>query len=472
MKQLQISFKTVLLLLCCMTSVAFGQKQSKTYTETFKVGDEAVLDINTSHADIEFETWSKNEVSIEAIITLEGASKEEAEVYFKSMPVKMIGNSSAIEISTGSKYSRDFSWSYPGDFDFDFDHDFDFVIPDISAIIHDATETLDVVVIPELPPMPPLPNFSFDYDKYEKEGDAYLDKWKDEFNENFDEKYKERLEEWGERVKERAKRIKERRVERDEARKVRDEARKVRAKVQKVEREKLRKLNRDKNIFRIKENGKGPNIYYYSSDGKDKNFKVKKVIKIKMPKSAKLKMNVRHGEVKLAENTKNINATLSYARLLGSTIDGNGTFIKASYTPVTIQNWKYGKLTTDYSDNIKLKEVRNLRLNSVSSAITIDRILNDVYLESNLGDVVIGQIANEFNGLHFAIKNGALNCQLPESAYNVFVTDENSKVQYPVYLTMNVDGGNATKFHVGYNKQKNEDRVIVIDSKYSKIVLE
>ena len=32
-----------------------------------------------------------------------------------------------------------------------------------------------------------------------------------------------------------------------------------------------------------------PNIFYYSTDGENKNYKVKKTIKIKMPKGMKIK---------------------------------------------------------------------------------------------------------------------------------------------------------------------------------------
>ena len=57
-----------------------AQEKSKTYKETFNVSDDAVLEINTSHTDIEFDTWDKNQVEITAVITLDGASDEEAAV--------------------------------------------------------------------------------------------------------------------------------------------------------------------------------------------------------------------------------------------------------------------------------------------------------------------------------------------------------------------------------------------------------
>ncbi|MEP4947491.1 MAG: hypothetical protein ABJU26_08100, partial [Flavobacteriaceae bacterium] len=82
---------------CC------GQEKSKTYKETFNVGNDAVLNINTSHADIEFETWNKDQVEITAIVELEGATDEDAKSYFKGDVIKIIGNSKEIEVSTGSR---------------------------------------------------------------------------------------------------------------------------------------------------------------------------------------------------------------------------------------------------------------------------------------------------------------------------------------------------------------------------------
>ena len=85
-----------------------------------------------------------------------------------------------------------------------------------------------------------------------------------------------------------------------------------------------------------------------------------------MPKSTKLKMNVRHGEVKLAENTRNMDATLSYSRLLASTIDGEKTKIVASYSPVSVQRWNYGNLNLNFSEEVALKDVNILNLNALT----------------------------------------------------------------------------------------------------------
>ncbi len=167
----RVLFNVGLLLLFALP--ALGQETtSKTYKETFNIGSDAVLNINTNHADIEFETWDKNQVEITAVVELEGASEEEAERFFKDEAVKIIGNSKEIDVSTPS---RSFNFVTNGDFDYDFD----FVTPDITFVEPlfeslNIPELPEVIVLPDLPPMPPIPHIEFDYDAYKKDGDKYL----------------------------------------------------------------------------------------------------------------------------------------------------------------------------------------------------------------------------------------------------------------------------------------------------------
>ena len=105
----QILFKTLLFAL--FATVGLSAQESKTYKETFNVSDDAVLKINTTHTDIEFDTWDKNQVEIVATVTLEGASDKEATDYFENSPFKMLGNSNEIEVSTSGKNSFSYTAS-------------------------------------------------------------------------------------------------------------------------------------------------------------------------------------------------------------------------------------------------------------------------------------------------------------------------------------------------------------------------
>ncbi|WP_373019371.1 hypothetical protein, partial [Muriicola sp.] len=101
MKQLRTTpFKGLTLALVMICTGAFAQKQTKTYKEEFKIEPHAVIDINTSYADIQFETWDKNEVVVEGTIELEGATEDEARAYFENSGIEILGNSKTVEIRT------------------------------------------------------------------------------------------------------------------------------------------------------------------------------------------------------------------------------------------------------------------------------------------------------------------------------------------------------------------------------------
>jgi len=501
MNKLQrIVFRVSSILFCLMALSAYGQKETKTYNESFKVDDDAVIDINTSHTDIEFETWNKNEVIIEAIIELEGATKEEAEAYYKNSGIKILGNSKTIEVSTQAENSFSFRNSF-GDIEVN-----DFIIdipefPELESLFLDL-EIPDLPDFPEIMEMPPMPAFSmhnFDYSRYQKEGEEYMKEWKKEFDENFDEEYQERMAEWAERMAERTEAWKERQEERKEMQKERLEERQLHLEERKEhlkERQKAMKEVQKEHAKAMKERQKAmllarkaidstrfffidkdslhnsSNFFFNYSQGGHKKYKVKKTIKIKMPKSARLKMNVRHGEVKLAENTVNMKATLSYARLLATTIDGERTNIVASYSPVSVQTWEKGSLNTNFSDKIALKDVKYLQLSANSSDVTIDRLINSANIKNNLGALRINGLAKNFKDLDISVQHGELICELPPTAYKIYVNGTSSKLSSPAYLVWDKTNSLNNTIHTGYHLNKNAESSITINSVYSEVVLD
>ena len=213
------------------------------------------------------------------------------------------------------------------------------------------------------------------------------------------------------------------------------------------------------------------NIFYYSTQGENRKYKIKKTIKIKMPKGTKIKMNVRHGEVKLAGNTKNINARLSYSTLLADSIDGDQTIITTSYSPISVQKWNYGLLQADYSENIDLNEVLNLRLSTTSSDVTINKLLESVVINSKMGPLKIHSVSKNFKDIDISLQNAELTCGLPEAAFNIEVDGTMSKLTTPASLRLDRTKLNNTTIHRGYNLNVKSDKSIVINSKYSEVIL-
>lgn len=474
-------------MLSLWTIGSYAQTETKTYKETFNVGEDAVLDINTSHTDIEFETWDKNQVVIEGEITLEGASKEEADNYFKNGGFDIVGNSKSIKITTGAEntwLSRHTIGSI-GDLNIEIPE-----LPDLEPLFLDL-EIPEIAEFPEyfeMPPMPPIPFTNFDYDAYQKDGEKYMKEWKKEFDKSFDDNYKERMEDWSERMAERAEVWKERQEQRQDAReermrertemmKEREEKRKERMKDMEERRKTLfeeRHASDSTRVLFLERDGRhsAPNIFFHSSHGKNKNYKIKKTIKVKMPKSTKLKMNVRHGEVKLAENTRNIKATLSYSRLLATTIDGDRTNIVASYSPVTVQQWDQGSLNTNFSEPVSLRDVKHLTLSANSSDVTIGRLLNSALIKNNLGALRINSVSKNFSGMDISLQNGELICELPSTPYTVYVNGTSSKLSSPSYLVLDRTMEGKATVHRGFHINKNSGKSIKIESKYSDVVLE
>lgn len=473
-----ILFKKVMFLLCLISIGAYGQNQSKTYRETFNVVDDAVLEINTSHTDIEFETWDKNEVVIVATIELSDMTDEEADNYFKHGGIEIVGNSKKITIATGAENNWFFRHSI-GELS-----DFHFTMPEVGPIIFEMPEIPEMV---EMPPLPAVHFYQFDYKAYKKDGEKYMRQWQKEFSEGFDGEYEQKIEEWGKRMEERAERTQKRREELQQRAEERSERLRERAEERADRRRESteRRMaiaerasanrHRDSTRFLFIQNDSisfgGPNIFYFNSDGREGNIKIKKTIKIKMPKSVKLKMNVRHGEVKLAENTKNMNATLSHASLFAKTIDGDDTVVVASYSPVSVQQWNYGRLQADYSENVNLREVRTLDLKSTSSDITIDLLLDKLSANSSFGPIRINSISKSFKDLNVSLRNAEFVFELPEVACSIYIKGTTSKLTIPVGLRLNVTKDNNNTVHEGFHLKNSKDRSIRVDSKYSEVVI-
>lgn len=475
MNQLQATVYKALACTALLALQASFAQESKTYKETFKVDDDVEVALNTSHADIEFETWDRNEVSVEAVITLEGATKEEAAEYFENRGVEIMGNSSRVEVSTRS--AGNWSFRFNGDFDME---DFDFVmpeIPDIGPILEsvEIPDLAEVMVLPEMPPMPPMQHF--DYKAYEKEGEAYMKRWKKEFDKNFNAEYQQRLEEWSRRAEERAKAMQERMKAHEEQREQMMEERQQMQEERAKQREEAQKLREEARARlaeareRARADGDRSRVFFMQGDSGNRNYTIKKTIRIRMPKGARLKLNVRHGEVKLAENALNVRATLNYASLRASTIDGDQTFVEARYSPIAVKAWKTGRLSADFSEDVKLNEVRRLDLSATSSQVTIDRLLRQASIRNNLGGLNIGYISDNLKDMTISVDNGQLQCNLPEGAYRISLQKSNSRVDYPGYIVWEGPEPKTSGTRKGYHIARDSGSSIVINASYSEVSL-
>src|SRR5690606_27513915 len=108
------------------------------------------------------------------------------------------------------------------------------------------------------------------------------------------------------------------------------------------------------------------------SGGAVKNSK--KTIIIRLPKNAKTNINIRHGELKMAD-VNNVRANLNYSPFTANSIDGGKTLITASYAPVAVNTWKQGVLNVKFVDDCSLETVQEIRLQANSSDVRIGNII-------------------------------------------------------------------------------------------------
>jgi hypothetical protein len=478
MKQFKSAvYKSLLFAGAILVSSACMGQETRTYQERFNVNPDVVVEVNTSHADVEFETWNKNEVVVEATIELEGASAEEAAAYFGKGGIEILGNSSKVEVRTQAER---WEFHFSEDMDFNFE-DFDVVvpeIPDVAPLVEEIMEQIpEIASMPPMPPMPPMPKKGFDYEAYKKDGEKYMKEWQKEFEKEFDEEYQKEFEAWGREMEERARemeaRMEENEALREEMREVRERQREEMREVREQQREEMTRQREEmrEQMEEAREEARKSRVFYMRGEGGSRNFTIKKTIKVKMPKGARVKLNVRHGEVKLADNALNTKATLSYARLLATNIDGKSTNIQARYSPVAVKRWNYGRLQADYSEGIQLDVVGELDLDANSSIVRIDRLLRQATINSRMGSLQIGSVAEDFSDVAVLVEYGELSCNLPRSAYGIQITNDNSEVNYPDYISWST-APNTSAIRKGYNQQKDSGRSIVINAAYSDISLQ
>jgi hypothetical protein len=309
-----------------------------------------------------------------------------------------------------------------------------------------------------------------DFDSYSKEmedwgekfGESFgkdMEKWGEEFTKRFEESgWEEKMEKWGEdygehfgdefdkRMEEREHRLEERQHLLEERHEKHAES------MQRRHEERAKSLEKRNEHLLERSHG-------------SRNQNVIKTIKIKMPKKAKLKMNVRHGELKFASVIHNVKADLSYTTLIANSIDGRETSINASYSPLIVTNWNLGELKLKYVENAQLKYVNRLILDSNSSNLILNELAGAATINGSFGDFEISKINDTFNNLTLVLENSDVLINLPtNNDFNLQYHGNRSYLKHP----KNTSKSNTNSFTVG---DIESNKAIVVNAKYSDVTL-
>lgn len=542
MKGLHI--KTAILFFFSVFIIGAQQKLEK-ISKSVNASSDVTIDLNTSYTNIEIDTWNKNEVEVVAYIESSEVNKEELQDILRDWDVTVEGSGGQITIrARGGNNHGSWNFSHVNEEVMNAMEHLKFELADMPEIPHmpnmlELPEmNFEMPEMPELPELPELPegvhSVNFDSKAYEKEGEAYLERWAQEYEDKYGKEYKEKMkawakefskldfdsysakmekwgekfgkdfgekfgkdmekwgeefsklfdekwakdmekwgeefgekfgksmEKWGEEFSEKMEEREKRMEERSEQMEARREEMKNRIEERKEERKEQLERRKEEIEQRMEERlARRDELRARLSNMKDD--KVKRTIKIKMPKDAKLKVNVRHGELKFSSVIQNLRADLEHTRLAATHIDGSDTSINASFSNIFVNKWTDGELELNYVEDAIVQNVETLLLNSNSSNIGIDYLNGSAIINGSFGDLNINAINNSFTNLNIILENSDARIKLPKTDYNVVFKGNRSK--------FNNESTNS-KTIKNYPNGTSGGKTILVNAKYSNVIMQ
>ncbi|WP_029037949.1 YggN family protein [Salinimicrobium xinjiangense] len=461
-----IRLKYLIVAMLCVTT---GLAQTSKLDKTYKTNKDVTVNIDARHTLVNVEYWDRNEVQVSAY--LEG-SEENQNKALQSWKLDVDASAQEVKINSSAAPGG------PGDFNMA-------ALQAPLAKLPEMIAPLTQMMGPMLEglsgnPLPPefyasMSEINFDYEQYQKDGEKYMKKFEAKIEKNFGKDFEKAMEDWAQKFeKDSALRKKqEMKMEawsKDFEKKMEAWGESFGKDMEKWGEEFGKEMetwaaNVEKEA-RAQEAKTGKKLIILKD-----HSSAKKVLKVKMPRNAQLKLNVRHGEVKLAGTTNNLRGEISHSRFNALEIAGKNTNVKVSYTPVLIKNWKYGVLNAAYVQDLKIDKAESLKLDSNSSNVQIRELGETGILAGTFGELKIDSVSPGFKSLDVTVENSDLVLDLPESAFNFTYNGTNSKVKYPQGLKVTSSNSYDNQKLKGYNANQNAAATININAKFSDVLL-
>jgi len=473
----QILFKTAVTLVIAILCTTISQAQEE-YKETFNVNDDVTVTVNTTHTNIVFETWNKDKVEVEAYIDGEKLSKAEKQKLFDNWDFSVLGNSNKVVID--SKGGNSANWnamtsmsSMPSM------EGLDFLGPMMEEMIVPMVTNMKIPNLPE-DLLKDIGNIDFDYEEFQKDKEAYMEKFEAQMDKKFGKDFEVKMEKWGDEFAEQYNEEKSDSIAAIWESKMEgwgeSLGKRMEAWGKRFEKEMEEKYGEDGNYS--KKVIQGPNgnktiIIQGSKTGKSGSASPKgiKTIKIKMPKGAKTEIDVRHGKIQMADAV-NVKATLNHSPFTANSIDGGETLINASYAPVIVNNWNNGTLYLKFVENCNIAEVSSINLQANSSDVLIGNVENEAILAGSFGTLKVTNVSNGFKNIDVLLENTDAVLHLPDTAFSFYFNGKKSTLQYPKSLQLNRTKNYNRVLVRGFNKNSNAGRNVTVNANYSNVKIQ
>ncbi|MBL4904646.1 MAG: hypothetical protein JKZ00_01165 [Flavobacteriaceae bacterium] len=421
-------------LLCTVLFISSiqAQKYDKKYSEKFKVNKDVQLVINANNADINVSTWNKNEVSVEAVITVEGLSKKDAKKFLKNWEFEALGNKSKVEINANANKFMHF-----GDFNFDFDFG-DFEMPEINFEMPEIDIDFDEIFSGIEVDFDEIFSEIEDYDFEEGEDKIFTFQSKGKkktvvIKSKKDWKKFKKSPEYKEMMADVRKKIKEVKVKfgKIDKKKIKDQIKKAKIKFEKIDKVKIKaalakaKVSIEKMKLKMANNYNEGNYVFVIEDGKSKKkVKITRKITIKVPKNATFILNTRHSKVKLPKGK--VSGKVSYGTFKADEIHGGD--LKIYFAPVHVNALSSSTVSLNNITDAILASVSNSKLISNSSGLKIAQIDQNVDLSSKFGELTIESIAADVKNFKLNLNFSDATIKLGKSKINFKKHSKNGQI--------------------------------------------
>lgn len=293
----------LLILSFSLSLSCFSQEFTKPLQE-FKVGSNTKISIEASYAEIEIVEWSKNRVEVEGIMSIQGLPEDEAKAIFDGWDISAQADADNITIrSSSSNFGNEYFFinndKYHGNVVVD--------LPDVGAMVVDILDSMNFV-LPEFENFPDIEfnmdqNFhimgdslAFDYKEFEKNSE-YLKDWQEEHKEEMKKLKAELKENQAIMLKEQEEMQKEmREIQREALEEARVHAREAQAEAREAQRKAHRDVQRERSAM-IAKGAKARESEIQRIIRDRQKVKIKKTLRIKVPRNAKLEMDVDYCKI-------------------------------------------------------------------------------------------------------------------------------------------------------------------------------
>ncbi|MBT0608656.1 YggN family protein [Aequorivita echinoideorum] len=462
-------------LLLAYSTLGFAQKN---YVESFNVSENVEVEVNTSYTNVIFETWNKDRVEVEAFIEGSKLSEEEKQRLMKNWNLDITGNSKKITINSNAGndlYAASPMPPMPP---------MDFIGPLMENMVMPMLNNFQV---PPLPPevMQNVGNIQFDYEEFQKDEEGYMKKFEAQMDKKFGKNFEKKMEAWGKNFETSFDEKKADSIGEAYGKKMEAWGEAYGKKMEAWGEQYGKQMEAWAENFSKQFDGEGDNYSkkvitspngktvimngsktYNSTEGKSN-----KTIIIRLPKNSKTAINVRHGELKMAD-ANNVRATLNYSAFTANSIDGGQTLINASYAPVAVNNWKKGTLNVKYVDDCTILTAEKINMHANSSDVKIGTVGKEALLSGSFGDLKIDRISDNFETLDIQLENTDAIIKIPAVAFSFYFNGKKSTLKYPKTLQLKETKSSDRALVKGYNLSNGSNKTLTLNATYSNVSLQ